>query len=106
MLFNRFTEIVVKAFGSDHRFMTSRDKAYKLVVNDTSVFRLDLLSSRTRSVEGGREGGGRETVGVYQGVLTFQKSQLSHPHFHFSQSWSHHENPSRVQVSRVAGQLL
>ncbi|CAI7999878.1 Cullin-5 [Geodia barretti] len=47
-LFNRFTEMVVKAFGSDHRFMTSRDKAYKQVVNDTSVFRLDLPSNKAR----------------------------------------------------------
>ena len=47
-LFNRFTELVVKAFDSDPRFMTSRDKAYKLVVNDTSVFRLDLPTSRIK----------------------------------------------------------
>ena len=47
-LFNRFTEMVVKAFGSDHRFMTSRDKAYKHVVNDTSVFRLEIPSAKAR----------------------------------------------------------
>ena len=56
-LFNRFTELVVKAFGSDPRFMTSRDKSYKLVINDTSVFRLDLPSSRARLEVGGRVGG-------------------------------------------------
>ena len=47
-LFNKFTEMVVRAFGTDHRFMTSRDKAYKQVVNDTSVFRLELPSAKAR----------------------------------------------------------
>ena len=58
-LFNQFTELVVKAFGSDPRFMTSRDKSYKLVINDTSVFRLDLPSSRARL-----EGEGKAWVGL------------------------------------------
>lgn len=44
-LFNQFTELVEQAFNYDHRFLTSRDKAYKDVVNDTSVFHLDLPSS-------------------------------------------------------------
>lgn len=48
-LFHRFSSIVSSAFLDDPRFLTSRDKAYKLVVNDTSVFRLDLPT-------GGRQG--------------------------------------------------
>lgn len=48
-LFRRFSSIVSSAFLDDPRFLTSRDKAYKLVVNDTSVFCLDLPT-------GGRQG--------------------------------------------------
>lgn len=41
-LFNQFSLLVKEAFDDDPRFLTARDKAYKHVVNDTSVFRLDL----------------------------------------------------------------
>jgi cullin-5 len=41
-LFNRFSALVCTAFLDDPRFLTSRDKAYKEVVNDTKVFRLEL----------------------------------------------------------------
>ncbi|CAH1799922.1 unnamed protein product, partial [Owenia fusiformis] len=41
-LFNKFSLLVKDAFLDDPRFLTARDKAYKQVVNDTSVFRLDL----------------------------------------------------------------
>ena len=73
-LFNRFSRLVKEAFHDDSRFLTSRDKvrycqtpnmsfvqiyllpwqllllpqAYKMVVNDTSVFKLDLPSSRAK----------------------------------------------------------
>ena len=40
MLFRRYSAVVREAFRDDPRFLTSRDKAYKRVVNDTSVFRL------------------------------------------------------------------
>ena len=40
MLFRRYSTVVREAFRDDPRFLTSRDKAYKRVVNDTSVFRL------------------------------------------------------------------
>lgn len=43
-LFKRFSRLVCEAFRDDPRFLTSRDKAFKRVVNDTSVFRLDLPS--------------------------------------------------------------
>lgn len=48
-LFRRFSRIVSSAFLDDPRFLTSRDKAYKLVVNDTSVFRLDLPSTANQA---------------------------------------------------------
>ncbi|XP_064404658.1 cullin-5-like [Halichondria panicea] len=51
-LFNRFSRLASEAFRDDTRFLTSRDKAYKQVVNDTSVFRLDLPSARTRTGAG------------------------------------------------------
>jgi cullin-5 len=57
MLFNRYSTLVKDAFRDDPRFLTSRDKAYKRVVNDTSVFRLDLPNAG-RGGQGG-EGGGK-----------------------------------------------
>ena len=41
-LFRRFSILVKEAFDDDPRFLTARDKAYKLVVNDATVFRLEL----------------------------------------------------------------
>ncbi|XP_067947837.1 cullin-5-like isoform X2 [Watersipora subatra] len=41
-LFRRFTELVSEAFMMDPRFLTARDMAYKSLVNDTSVFRIEL----------------------------------------------------------------
>lgn len=41
-LFRRFSALAKEAFDDDPRFLTARDKAYKLVVNDSSVFKLDL----------------------------------------------------------------
>jgi len=41
-LFRRSSLLVNQAFRDDPRFLTSRDKAYKKVVNDTSIFKLDL----------------------------------------------------------------
>ena len=35
-----------QGFRDDPRFLTSRDKAYKRVVNDTSIFKLDLPATR------------------------------------------------------------
>jgi len=42
VLFNKFSMLVKDAFNDDPRFLTSRDKAYRHVVNDTSVFKLEL----------------------------------------------------------------
>ena len=41
-LFSRFSQLVRDAFNDDPRFLTARDKAFKQVVNDLSVFRLEL----------------------------------------------------------------
>ncbi|XP_043240835.1 cullin-5-like [Amphibalanus amphitrite] len=41
-LFQKFSALVRDAFHSDPRFLTSRDKAFKDLVNDTSVFKLEL----------------------------------------------------------------
>ncbi|XP_021330127.2 cullin-5 isoform X3 [Danio rerio] len=41
-LFNRFSKLVKEAFQDDPRFLTSRDKAYKAVVNDATIFKLEL----------------------------------------------------------------
>ncbi|GIY97613.1 hypothetical protein CEXT_725891 [Caerostris extrusa] len=45
-LFTKFSTLVKEAFNDDPRFLTSRDKAFKQVVNDTSVFRLELPSKQ------------------------------------------------------------
>uniref|UniRef100_A0A674DFS6 Cullin-5 n=1 Tax=Salmo trutta TaxID=8032 RepID=A0A674DFS6_SALTR len=42
MLFNRFSKLVKEAFQDDPRFLTARDKAYKAVVNDATIFKLEL----------------------------------------------------------------
>jgi len=41
-LFNQFSRLVKEAFNDDPRFLTARDKAFKQVVNDTTVFKLEL----------------------------------------------------------------
>uniref|UniRef100_A0A8C5FJH5 Cullin-5 n=1 Tax=Gadus morhua TaxID=8049 RepID=A0A8C5FJH5_GADMO len=41
-LFNRFSRLVKEAFQDDPRFLTARDKAYKAVVNDATIFKIDL----------------------------------------------------------------
>jgi cullin 5 len=41
-LFRRFSTLVKDAFNDDPRFLTARDKAFKTVVNDTRVFKLEL----------------------------------------------------------------
>lgn len=46
-LFKRFSKLVSEAFRDDPRFLTSRDKAFKRVVNDTSIFRLELPNRPT-----------------------------------------------------------
>lgn len=42
MLFNRYSLLVKEAFNDDPRFLTARDKAFKKVLNDTSIFNLEL----------------------------------------------------------------
>lgn len=54
-LFRRFSTLVKEAFDDDPRFLTARDKAYKLVVNDSTVFKLELPV---------RQGTGGVSVGV------------------------------------------
>ncbi|EDV92709.1 cullin-5 [Drosophila grimshawi] len=44
-LFNKFSDLVRNAFNDDPRFLTARDIAFKMVVNDTSVFKMDLPTS-------------------------------------------------------------
>lgn len=43
-LFHQFSDLVSDAFRNDPRFLTARDKAFKDLVNDTSVFKLELTS--------------------------------------------------------------
>lgn len=46
-LFRRFSKLVQEAFNDDPRFLTARDKAFKTVVNDTTVFKLELPTNTT-----------------------------------------------------------
>ncbi|XP_022903800.2 cullin-5 [Onthophagus taurus] len=45
-LFRKFSTLVHEAFDDDPRFLTARDKAFKAVVNDTTVFKLELNTNR------------------------------------------------------------
>lgn len=45
-LFRKFSALVHDAFNDDPRFLTARDKAFKAVVNDTTVFKLELNSNK------------------------------------------------------------
>uniref|UniRef100_A0A1L8DX62 Cullin-5 n=1 Tax=Nyssomyia neivai TaxID=330878 RepID=A0A1L8DX62_9DIPT len=46
-LFRRFSNLVREAVKDDPRFLTARDKAFKTVVNDTTVFKLELPTATT-----------------------------------------------------------
>ncbi|XP_018328202.1 cullin-5 [Agrilus planipennis] len=48
-LFRKFSALVHDAFSDDPRFLTARDKAFEAVVNDTTVFRLELNSNKNAS---------------------------------------------------------
>ena len=47
-LFNLFTKLVNDAFNGDPRFMTCRDKAFKSIVNDISIFQMDLPNANNQ----------------------------------------------------------
>lgn len=51
-LFRRFSTLVKEAFDDDPRFLTARDKAYKLVVNDATVFKLELPCRQSSGLGG------------------------------------------------------
>lgn len=51
-LFHRFSTLVKEAFDDDPRFLTARDKAYKLVVNDATVFKLELPTRQGSGIGG------------------------------------------------------
>uniref|UniRef100_T1J146 Cullin-5 n=1 Tax=Strigamia maritima TaxID=126957 RepID=T1J146_STRMM len=49
-LFNRLSKFVKDAFSNEPRFLSSRDKTFRSIVNDTSIFKLELVSkNRTQS---------------------------------------------------------
>nr|CAI5824989.1 unnamed protein product [Callosobruchus analis] len=46
-LFRKFSKLVREAFSDDPRFLTARDKAFEAVVNDTTVFKLELGTGKS-----------------------------------------------------------
>lgn len=46
-LFQKFSLLAKSAFHNDPRFLTARDKAYKTLVNDVSVFKVDLPAKQS-----------------------------------------------------------
>jgi cullin 5 len=48
-LFNLFTKLVNDAFNGDPRFMTCRDKAFKSIVNDTSIFQIEFSTANNNN---------------------------------------------------------
>ncbi|VDK84517.1 unnamed protein product [Litomosoides sigmodontis] len=51
-MFSKFSLLVADAFYDDPRFLTTRDKAFQDVVNDTCIFRMEITSSKGKC--GGR----------------------------------------------------
>ncbi|UJR28216.1 hypothetical protein I4U23_009466 [Adineta vaga] len=47
-LYRQFSNLVRDAFSNDPRFLTSRDKAFQKIINDISVFQLDMPARATR----------------------------------------------------------
>ncbi|VDN29305.1 unnamed protein product [Gongylonema pulchrum] len=47
-MFSKFSQLVLNAFYDDPRCLTARDKAFQSVVNDTSVFKLEIANSKIR----------------------------------------------------------
>eukprot|EP00731_Ephydatia_muelleri_P031995 Em0023g502a len=77
--FNRFSKLVREAFKDDPRFLTARDKAYKQVVNDSSIFSLDLPSAKSRQAAGTKthpESKCPELLAIYCDML-LRKTPLS-----------------------------
>lgn len=75
-LFNQFSLLVKDAFSDDPRFLTARDKAYKQVVNDTQVFRLELPSKQNAGVKCTPESKCPELLANYCDML-LRKTPLS-----------------------------
>ena len=47
-MFRQFSALVRDAFYDDSRFLTTRDQAFQVVLNDTSVFSIDMPQSKNR----------------------------------------------------------
>ncbi|XP_039288554.1 cullin-5 [Nilaparvata lugens] len=75
-LFNEFSELVKNAFTDDPRFLTARDKAYKQVVNDTTVFRLELPTKQSTAMKCQPESKCPELLANYCDML-LRKTPLS-----------------------------
>lgn len=45
-MFSKFSLLVADAFYDDPRFLTTRDKAFQDVVNDTCIFKMEMMSSK------------------------------------------------------------
>lgn len=52
-MFDRFTKLIGLAFNTDPEFLTARDKAFQFIVNDTSIFKLDMATSNKYHLESG-----------------------------------------------------
>ncbi|ELT89017.1 hypothetical protein CAPTEDRAFT_219953 [Capitella teleta] len=76
-LFNSFSLLVKEAFKDDPRFLTSRDKAYKFVVNDTRIFKLELqLKNKNVGIKSQPESKCPELLANYCDML-LRKTPLS-----------------------------
>ncbi|XP_050435823.1 cullin-5 [Adelges cooleyi] len=76
LLFHKFSNLVQEAFNDDPRFLTARDKAYKQVVNDTTVFRLELPTKQNSAVKSQPESKCPELLANYCDML-LRKTPLS-----------------------------
>jgi cullin-5 len=68
----RFTTLIEKAFNNDSKYLTERDKAFKEIVNNTEVFKLDV----SKNYKGPIESRSPELLAIYCDQL-LRKSAVS-----------------------------
>ncbi|CAI5450667.1 unnamed protein product [Caenorhabditis angaria] len=73
-MFDRFSSLVREGFCDDARLLTARDKAFRVVVNDSSIFKVEMSSKKGRPLS--VESKCAELLANYCDLL-LRKTQLS-----------------------------
>ncbi|CAD5226339.1 unnamed protein product [Bursaphelenchus okinawaensis] len=75
-MYERFSKLVHEAFCDDSRFLTVRDKSFQDVINNTDVFKLELIGAKHRPNRSSPESKCPELLANYCDLL-LRKSALS-----------------------------